>query len=86
MSNGEELVVRLAMKPIPTLMRGLNTVDYLSHEAVRAATERSDVCAIKAFTVIAESVLCTELSKIVSERLGGDRMEEIAERYGRLPV
>lgn len=85
MSNGEELVIRLAKKPIPTLMRGLATVDYRTHEAVRAATERSDVCAIKAFEVIAESVLCTELCKVVSERLGGDRMDELKERYERLP-
>ena len=85
MSNGEELVIRLAKKPIPTLMRGLNTVDYVSHEEVRAATERSDVCAIKAFTVIAESVLCTELCKIVLERLGGDNLAEVKERYERLP-
>ena len=86
MSNGEEIVLRAAMKPIPTLMKGLETVDYRTHEAVRAATERSDVCAIAACEVILESALCCELAKVVLERLGGDRMEEIAKRYGELPA
>ena len=86
MSNGEEIVLRAAMKPIPTLMKGLETVDYRTHEAVRAATERSDVCAIAACEVILESALCCELAKVVLERLGGDRMEELAKRYGELPA
>ncbi len=85
MSNGEELVLRIAMKPIPTLMRGLATVDHRTHEAARAATERSDVCAVPACEVIAESVVCTELARVVLERLGGDRMDLVCERYGRLP-
>lgn len=85
MSNGEEIVLRAAMKPIPTLMRGLNTVDTRTKEAVRAATERSDVCAIAACEIILESAVCAELSKAVLERLGGDNLAEVAERYGRLP-
>lgn len=84
MSNGGEIVLRAAMKPIPTLMRGLATVDYRTHEAVRAATERSDVCAILACEIIAESALCTELAEAVLERLGGDRMDEVAARYAQL--
>ena len=84
LSNGEEIVLRAAMKPIPTLMKGLKTVDYKTHEAVRAATERSDVCAVAACEVIAESALCCELAAVVLERLGGDTMQEISERYGRL--
>ena len=84
MSNGEEIVLRAAMKPIPTLMRGLATADYVSHEACRAAAERSDVCAILACEVILESALCTELAAVVLERLGGDNMEELIDRYGRL--
>ena len=86
MSNGEEIVLRAAMKPIPTLMKGLATVDYRTHGAVRAATERSDVCAILACEVIAESALCSELCKVVLERLGGDRLDEIIERYKGLPA
>lgn len=86
MSNGEELVVRAAMKPIPTLMRGLNTVDYASKQPARADTERSDVCAITACEVVLESALATELARVVSERLGGDTMTEASDCYGRLPL
>ena len=57
MSNGEEIVLRVAMKPIPTLMKGLNTVDFESKEAATAASERSDVCAIFALEIIAEAVV-----------------------------
>lgn len=85
MSNGEELVLRAAMKPIPTLMRGLATVDCATRQAARAAAERSDVCAVRAFELIAESAVCAELAKVVSERLGGDTLEELTARYGRLP-
>ena len=85
MSNGEEIVLRAAMKPIPTLMRGLNTVDFVSGEACRAATERSDVCAICACEIIVESTVCFVLAQKVLERLGGDFMQEIVERYQRLP-
>lgn len=85
MSNGEEIVLRAAMKPIPTLMRGLATVDCVSHEEVRAATERSDVCAILACEVVLESALCAELAGVVLERLGADRLDDVKDRYGRLP-
>lgn len=85
MSNGEEIVLRAAMKPIPTLMRGLNTVNFDTGEACRAATERSDVCSICAFEIIAESTVCFALAQKVLQRLGGDNMHEIKERYARLP-
>ncbi len=85
MSNGQEIVLRAAMKPIPTLMRGLNTVDFSTGEACRAATERSDVCAICALEIVAESTVCFALAQKVQERLGGDNMREIKERYALLP-
>lgn len=85
MSNGEEIVLRAAMKPIPTLMRGLNTVDYDTGAACRAATERSDVCAICACETVVESTVCFALAQKVLERLGGDNMREIKERYALLP-
>ena len=85
MSNGEELVLRIAMKPIPTLMKGLRTVDYNSGEAATAASERSDVCAIFAMEIIAEAVVAQVLADVVSERLGGDTLAEVQERYARLP-
>ncbi len=85
MSNGEEIVLRAAMKPIPTLMRGLRTVDTATNLPDRAATERSDVCAITACEIILESVTATALAETVLERLGGDNVAEIVDRYGRLP-
>ncbi len=85
MSNGEELVLRVAMKPIPTLMRGLASVDLGSMQPARAATERSDVCAVCALEVIAESVVCFVLAQKVLERLGADTMQEVKERYEKLP-
>ncbi|MBE7079558.1 MAG: chorismate synthase [Clostridiales bacterium] len=85
MSNGEELVLRLAMKPIPTLMHGLKTVDYLSKESVVAASERSDVCAIFALEIIAEAVVAEVLANAVAQRLGGDTMAEVTSRYALLP-
>jgi chorismate synthase len=85
MSNGEEIVLRVAMKPIPTLMKGLQTVDYLTGESTVAASERSDVCAIFAMQIIAEAVVAKVLADTVSQRLGGDTMDEVKERYNKLP-
>lgn len=85
MSNGEELVLRLAMKPIPTLMHGLKTVDFHTKESVVAASERSDVCAIFALEIIAEAVVAEVLANAVAKRLGGDTMAEIVDRYALLP-
>ena len=85
MSNGQEIILRAAMKPIPTLMRGLNTVNFDTGEACRAATERSDVCAICACEIVVESTVCFALAQKVQERLGGDNMAEIRQRYALLP-
>lgn len=84
MSNGEEIVLRAAMKPIPTLKKGLKTVDYVTREAAIAAPERSDVLAIKTAETVLEDVVVFELARVISERLGGDRMEEVIDRYERL--
>lgn len=81
MSNGEEIVLRAAMKPLPNLMQGLQTVDYITKEPFNAASERSDVCAICAAEVVLESVVATALAEVVAERLGGDNMREVKERY-----
>lgn len=85
MSNGEELVLRVAMKPIPTLMKGLKTVNFTDKSQTIAAAERSDVCAIFALEIIAEAVVAEVLANAVAKRLGGDTMAEVAERYNKLP-
>ena len=84
-SNGEELVIRVAMKPIPTLLQGLKTVDYQTKETTVAASERSDVCAVFALEVIAEAVVAKVLACAIKERIGGDTVEQAKERYEQLP-
>lgn len=84
MSNGEEIILRAAMKPIPTLMHGLMTVDTATNKSATAAAERSDVCALTACCAVLEAALCIELCAVVLERLGGDTVTEVLERYGRL--
>lgn len=84
MSNGEEIVLRAAVKPIPTLMRGLNTVDTATQQPAKAAGERSDVCAICAAEIILESVAAFALAEVVSSRLVGDTMDEAESRYNLL--
>ena len=84
MSNGEEIVVSVAMKPIPTLRKGLRTIDTATGQETVAAAERSDVCAIVALEVIAEAVVAQVLAFAVSERLGGDTMRQLIERYQNL--
>lgn len=81
MSNGEEIVLRAAMKPIPTLMKGLKTVDYITKQPTVSAPERSDVCAICACEIVLESVTAFALAQAVSDRLGGDNMDEVIKRY-----
>lgn len=85
MSNGEEIVLRAVMKPIPTLMKGLDTVDISTGLPASAAGERSDVAAICACEIIVESVVAFALAGAVAERLGGDNIKEVVGRYSRLP-
>ncbi len=84
MSNGEEIVLRAAMKPIPTLMKGLKTVDFVTKQPTVAASERSDVCAICAAEIVLESITAFTVAQAVSKRLGGDCMEQVIKRYGEL--
>lgn len=77
MTNGEPIVVRGAMKPIPTLYQPLQTVDLQSKKPFKAAVERSDVCAVPAAAVVAEAVVAIEIAAAMLEKFGGDSMEEI---------
>jgi chorismate synthase len=81
MSNGEEIVVRAAMKPIPTLANPLDSIDLVSKEKVKAAVERADVCAVPAAAVIAEAMVAFVLADALLKKTGGDNMEEIRSRY-----
>ena len=72
MSNGEELVVRAAMKPLPTLMQPLGSVDLQTGEPAHALVERSDVSAVEALAVVAEAAVAWELARAAREKFGGD--------------
>jgi chorismate synthase len=71
-SNGEEIVVRAAMKPLPTLMRPLQSVDLETGEPAEALVERSDVAAVEAMSVVAEMSVAFELARAAREKFGGD--------------
>jgi chorismate synthase len=75
-SNGEEIVVRAAMKPLPTLMRPLRSADLESGEPGEALVERSDVAAVEALAVVAEACVAFELARAAREKFGGDALED----------
>jgi chorismate synthase len=74
MSNGEEIVVRAAMKPLPTLMKPLGSVDLATGEPAEALVERSDVSAVEALAVVAEAAVAWELARAAREKFGGDAL------------
>jgi chorismate synthase len=75
-SNGEQIVVRAAMKPLPTLMKPLASVDLSTGEAGEALVERSDVAAVEALAVVAEAAVAWELAVAAHEKFGGDAVED----------
>ncbi len=81
MTTGEPLVVRIAFKPISTLMRPMRSVDIASGQEAVAAIERSDVMAVPAAAVICEAVVAFELTKLFLEKFGGDSLVEVTRNY-----
>jgi chorismate synthase len=73
-SNGEEIVVRAAMKPLPTLMKPLASVDMQTGKPAEALVERSDTAAVEALAVVAESCVAWELARAAKEKFGGDAL------------
>jgi chorismate synthase len=80
-SNGEEIVVRAAMKPLPTLMQPLASVDLQSGEPGEALVERSDVSAVEALAVVAEAAVAFELAAAAREKFGGDALGDFVSAY-----
>jgi len=80
-SNGEPIVLRLAVKPIPTLAKPLPSVDLATGESVLAHFERSDVCVVPAVGVIGEAMLAMVLADAVLEKFGGDSMGETRRNF-----
>src|SRR6202011_5515666 len=81
MTTGEPLRVRVAFKPLSTLMRPLRSADIRTKAEAVATIERSDVCAIPAAAVIAESVVAFEIANAFLEKFGGDSFTEIARNH-----
>ena len=77
MSNGQPIVVRAAMKPLATILKGLPSVDLRTGEAVPGRVERSDVTAVPRLAIVAELVVATELARQVRRRFGGAHLEEV---------
>lgn len=77
MTNGEPLIVRAAMKPIPTLMRPLKSIDLDTHEVIDASKERSDVCAVPAAAVVAEAEVAFALARAYLDSFGRDNLADI---------
>jgi chorismate synthase len=76
-SNGEEIVVRAAMKPLPTLMKPLASVDLRTGEPAEALVERSDTAAVEALAVVAEACVAWELACAAKEKFGGDALADL---------
>ena len=76
-TNGEPVIVRAAMKPIPTLYKPLESVDMRTKESYRATIERSDVCAVPAACVVGEAMVAWTIAQAFLEKFGGDSVEEI---------
>ena len=77
MTNGENIVLRAAMKPIPTLMTPLRSIDIESREAVLACKERSDTCAVSAASVVGEAMTAFVMAQAICEKFGGDALTDV---------
>ncbi len=80
-SNGDVITLRAAMKPIPTLMKPLRSVDLASKKPFKASVERSDVCAVPAAGVVAEAATAFEIAAALIEKFGGDSIDEMKRNY-----
>ena len=81
MSNGDILRVSIAMKPISTVPKALDTIDVRTGEAAKAINQRSDVCAVPAAGVVAEAMAALVLAEAVLEKFGGDSVQEVRRNY-----
>lgn len=84
LSNGQPIVLRAVMKPIPTMRRGAPSVRLADLEEARATYERSDVCSVEPASVVGEVVVCLEVASALRARLGGVTLAEMLDRAARL--
>jgi chorismate synthase len=81
MSNGSDIVIRVAMKPIPTLYKPLRSVDMVTKRAFKASVERSDSCAVPAACVVGEAAAAFVVAQAMCEKFGGDSITEMKRNY-----
>jgi chorismate synthase len=81
MSNGEVLRVSIAMKPISTVPKALDTIDVATGEPAKAINQRSDVCAVPAAGVVGEAMAALVLAEAVLEKFGGDSVSETKRNF-----
>ena len=77
MTNGEPLVVRAAMKPLPTLTQPLRSVDIATHQPAQALRERTDSCTVPAAAVVGEAMVALVLAQAYREKFGGDHLDDV---------
>ena len=80
-SNGEDLVIKIYMKPIPTLRKPLGTIDMITKETAIAISERSDVCAVPSASIVGESMVSFVLANELTKKFGGDSLEEMKNNF-----
>lgn len=80
-SNGEPILIRAAMKPIPSLKKPLMTVNVKTKKSEKAFKERADVCAVPSAAVIGESVTAIEIAKLYLKKFGGDSIDELSKNF-----
>ncbi len=77
MTNGMPIVVRAAMKPISTLLQGMDSVNLRTLDPERSDYERSDICSVPAASVVVENVVAFALARAFLEKFAGDTMDEV---------
>ena len=80
-TNGEAIIIRAYLKPIPTLINPLRSIDFATKKETRAIYQRSDICVVPAASVVGEAVAAWEMAVAFLEKFGGDSLEEIKENY-----
>ena len=81
MTNGESIVIGAWMKPIPTTVKGLHTVNIKTKKSETSLKERSDICAVPSASIVGEAALAIEILNSIQEKFGRDNIDEILENY-----